>query len=198
MLLSPTKSLTKSTSFLLRSLIHLSTQRAVNQVITTTQLLFYMAANLRIYQSSAASVTLSVFIVLFSACSTADVNSTLTLPKNQHGHHGLFSALRTPLIPPAHTQETAHLSKSTTAHSSLLLENGSVNTSLHTMSLPLTCTPPSQVPRKLARTSMLLLRSWAFMIWINTPTNSSSLIALVTTGTPLLSNWSSPTCKLVK
>lgn len=159
MQLSPTRSLTKSTLFPSRSLIHLFTQRAVNQVITTLQLLSYTPANSRTCQSSAELVTSSVFIVQISACTMADVNSTLTLASSQLGHHGLFSTLMKTLAPQAHTPETAHPLKSTIAPSSLLLENGLLHTSPHTMSLLLTCTLHSQELRKQAKTLMLLLRS---------------------------------------
>jgi len=198
MQLSPTRSLTKSTLFPSRSLIHLFTQRAVNQVITTLQLLSYTPANSRTCQSSAELVTSSVFIVQISACTMADVNSTLTLASSQLGHHGHFSMLMEPITPQAHTPETVPLLKSTIAPFSLLSENGLVHTSPHTMSLLLTCTLHSQVQRKQAKTSMLLLRSWASTILTNTLTNLSSLIAPATTGIPLPSNWSSPTFKLVK
>lgn len=159
MLLSHIKSPTKSTLFPSRLLIHHFTQRAVNQVITTSQLLFFMPTNLKTYQSSAVLVTSSAFIVHSSAFTMADVNSTPTSLKNTPGHHGLFLVLKTTPAPQLHTQETVLLSKSMTAHSLLLLENGLDHTSPRMMLLPQTCTHLFPELRKPPKILMLLLRS---------------------------------------
>ena len=140
--------------------IHPFTQRAVKQLITTSQQLLFTQSVSKISPSATKLVISSVSTEPSFVCTRTFVNSTLAFIFLVHG---LFSQPKTLHLPQLSTVESALLLKSTKLLFLVLSASGLVLISLVTMALLQISTLPLSKQNQRKRTLTLLLKFTAFM-----------------------------------